>query len=477
MKLKMVVCLVLAAALMLTACGASPVTANSAAPSPSPAATPEGFSDVPADADYAEAVEWCRTNGIMNGVGEGRFDPEGTLSRAMLVTALYRGAGEPEVDGAPTFADTQTDAWYSDAVAWSCQQGIILGYGDGLFGTDDPISVEQLEVVIGRFVKNGVQWVGDPAKEHTATRAMAAVALYNALSTLDNAPSEGSKVLVAYFSATGTTEALAEYAAEILNADLFEIVPETPYTEADLAYYTDCRADREQNDPAARPAIADDCKVENMESYDAVVLGYPIWHGQAPRIISTFLESYDFEGKTILPFCTSGSSPMGSSATNLHPLASGAEWLDGERLASGTTREEMRQWLEKQNLTIGEESSMNKITLTFNGHTYTATLAENSSATAFAELLKDGPLTVSARDYGNFEKVGELGTTLPRNDRQITTSAGDIILYQGSQITVYYAENSWNFTLLGRLDDPTGLRDALGDGDVDITFTLGVGEN
>lgn len=113
-----------------------------------------------------------------------------------------------------------------------------------------------------------------------------------------------SKILVVYFSATGTTRPLAENTAKILNADLHEIIAKDPYTEADLAYNTNGRADQEQNDPSARPAISG--KVENMEKYDTIILGYPIWHGQAPRIISTFLESYDFSGKTIVPFCKIG---------------------------------------------------------------------------------------------------------------------------------------------------------------------------
>lgn len=153
------------------------------------------------------------------------------------------------------------------------------------------------------------------------------------------------KTLVAYFSATGTTEPLAEYAAEILDADIYEIVPEVPYTEADLAYYTNGRADQEQNDPSARPAIAGN--VENMEEYDTIILGYPIWHGQAPRIISTFLESYDFSGKTIIPFCTSHSSGIGSSADNLHGLCSDSvNWLEGRRFEAGTAKETMGNWLE-----------------------------------------------------------------------------------------------------------------------------------
>lgn len=153
------------------------------------------------------------------------------------------------------------------------------------------------------------------------------------------------KTLVVYFSATKTTESLAKYAAEILNADLYEIVPKDPYTEADLAYYTNGRADQEQNNPAARPTIFGG--VENMAEYDTIVLGYPIWHGQAPRIISTFLKSYNFSGKTILPFCTSHSSGIGSSADNLHGLCSDSvNWLDGKRFEAGTTKENVKAWLE-----------------------------------------------------------------------------------------------------------------------------------
>ena len=145
--------------------------------------------------------------------------------------------------------------------------------------------------------------------------------------------------------ATGTTEPLAEYAAEILEADIYEIMPEVPYTETDLAYYTNGRADQEQNDPSARPAIAG--KVENMEEYDTIILGYPIWHGQAPRIISTFLESYDFSEKTIIPFCTSHSSGIGSSADNLHELCpDSVNWMEGKRFEARTMKETMENWLE-----------------------------------------------------------------------------------------------------------------------------------
>ncbi len=302
--------LLLVLMLSLTACGPSTTAANAeptssaqGAEAASSAPQTGSFSDVPADADYAQAVEWCREEGLMNGVSADRFDPDGTLTRSMVVTVLYRAEGEPAVTAAPAFPDTQADAWYADAVAWAADTGLVEGYGNGLFGTDDPVSVEQLDVILGRYTGDGPEWTGDPAKAHPAVRAQVAVALYNA------------------------------YKAR-------------------------------------------------------------------------------------------------------------------------------------------EENTMKQITLSFNGHTYSATLADNSSAEAFAQLLKSGPLTVAAHDYGNFEKVGELGTSLPRNDQQITTSPGDIILYQGDQITVYYAQNSWSFTRLGRMDDPSGLREALGDGDVEITFQL-----
>ena len=121
-----------------------------------------------------------------------------------------------------------------------------------------------------------------------------------------------------------------------------------------------------------------------------------------------------------------------------------------------------------------------QITSDSGSHKFTATLVDNSSATSFYELLKKGPLTVDMHDYGSFEKVGPLGTTLPRNDKQITTTAGDIILYQGNQITIYYDTNSWNFTRLGKEVSTSSttsitqaeLKKILGKGDVTAVFEI-----
>ena len=110
--------------------------------------------------------------------------------------------------------------------------------------------------------------------------------------------------------------------------------------------------------------------------------------------------------------------------------------------------------------------------ITVGDHELLATFEDNSSAEEFQDLLAQGPVTIEMEDYGGFEKVGPLGSTLTRNDTQITTEPGDVILYQGSQITIYYGTNSWSFTRLARIDDPTDLKEKLGDGTVQVTFSL-----
>ena len=110
--------------------------------------------------------------------------------------------------------------------------------------------------------------------------------------------------------------------------------------------------------------------------------------------------------------------------------------------------------------------------ITVGDEVFLATFEDNSSAEAFRDLLAQGPITVEMQDYGGFEKVGPLGTELTRNDAQITTEPGDVILYQGDQITIYYDTNTWSFTRLARINDPAGLKEKLGDGTVCVTFSL-----
>ena len=160
---------------------------------------------------------------------------------------------------------------------------------------------------------------------------------------------QGPRVLIVFFSATNTTRGVAQKLADGLEADLYEILPEEPYTDADLDYHdNNSRTTIEMNDPATRPAISG--SVENMEQYNIVFLGYPIWWSEAPRILCTFVESYDLSGKTIVPFCTSGGSGIGSSATHLAQLTEGAVWLEGRRMNGSDSQETVMEWVSSLDL-------------------------------------------------------------------------------------------------------------------------------
>ena len=154
-----------------------------------------------------------------------------------------------------------------------------------------------------------------------------------------------SKTLVAYFSASGVTAALASRLAGAIGADLFEIKPEKPYTEADLDWMDkNSRSSVEMKDRNCRPEIAE--KPETGE-YDRIFVAFPVWWYREPSIIDTFMESADFTGKTVIPLCTSGSSGIGESASNLQSLAPGATVKEGKRFAASVSQDELRAWAEK----------------------------------------------------------------------------------------------------------------------------------
>ena len=153
------------------------------------------------------------------------------------------------------------------------------------------------------------------------------------------------KILVAYFSASGVTASAAKMLAKAMDADLYEIMPEVPYTRADLDWTNKkSRSSIEMNDLKSRPAIAG--KISNMEEYDVIFVGFPIWWYVAPTIINTFLESYDLTGKTIIPFATSGGSGMGKTNENLLPSCQGATLLQGKMLNGKLSEKELKKWLD-----------------------------------------------------------------------------------------------------------------------------------
>lgn len=155
-----------------------------------------------------------------------------------------------------------------------------------------------------------------------------------------------SKTLVAYFSASGVTAKLAKTQADAIGADLFEIRPEVPYTSADLNWNDPrSRSSVEMNDKSFRPAVSG--KVEEMDQYDRVFVGFPIWWYVAPTIINTFLEQYDLTGKTVIPFATSGMSGMGQTNRELKNSCKGAKLMEGKRFSNGARAAELRAWADK----------------------------------------------------------------------------------------------------------------------------------
>ncbi len=152
-------------------------------------------------------------------------------------------------------------------------------------------------------------------------------------------------VLVVYFSATGTTKGVAEKIAAITGADLYEIKAAQEYTPEDLDWNdSDSRTTHEQNDPSVRPEIGSD--PVSLDGYSTIYIGFPIWWGEEPRIMDTFVESYNFDGKTMIPFCTSSSSGIGMSGKNLESNAGSGNWLDGERFGGGVSEDDLKTWIE-----------------------------------------------------------------------------------------------------------------------------------
>ncbi len=153
------------------------------------------------------------------------------------------------------------------------------------------------------------------------------------------------KSIVVYFSASGNTRAAAEKIAELTGSDLMEIVPEEKYTEADLNWHDgESRTSVEKDDESIRPAIKPDTK--NLADYDTVFLGYPIWWGTAPKVLWNFVEKHDFTGKTVLPFCTSHSSPEGESGKTLERLSgSKGTWKDAKRFVEHPSDSDISSWV------------------------------------------------------------------------------------------------------------------------------------
>lgn len=374
-KTKKLLTLLLAVVMLLTA-----------APAAFAAVNDTGFSDVSADAWYADAVQYVRDHDVMNGTTATTFSPDETVTRGMLAAVIYGIAGRPAVTGTDAFTDTAADAYYSKAVVWASKNGIVSGYGNGLFGTNDPVSRQQMATIlwkyagspsvdegedfadksaIAAYAATAVKWARaegiingetgnrfDPDGNTTRAQAAAILHSYMTKGKSDDEPAgTGSNTLVVYFSATGSTEEAAKTIAEKLGADLFELVPQNPYTSGDLNWTVDgSRVNLEHDNPSKRTVELTADTVENWASYDTVFIGYPIWWGIAAWPVDGFIAANDFTGKTVIPFCTSTSSGLGQSGQLLAEAAGTGDWMEGHRFSSGAAESEVEEWIGGLNL-------------------------------------------------------------------------------------------------------------------------------
>lgn len=345
------------------------------------AAADTGYADVDAGVWYADAVRYAREHGLMNGTSTTNFSPNEATNLAMVVTILHRDAGTPAAGGdAPAGAS----GWYAGAVAWAVEQGFLADVNNTFEGA--PITREDMVTILWRYMGSpagsgadfadeaqisayaaqAVDWAQaneivngkpgnlfDPKGSTTRAELAAILQRFLTLKQQDSAaqpetPSaSGGNTLVVYFSASGSTEAVAGYIADALDADLFEIVPATPYTSADLNWTEpSSRVNAEHEDTSLRNIELEANTVENWDSYDTVLIGYPIWWGIAAWPTDSFVKANDFTGKTVIPFCTSASSGLGESGRLLAELAGTGDWLEGQRFPSGVSQSEVQAWVQ-----------------------------------------------------------------------------------------------------------------------------------
>ena len=253
--------------------------------------------------------------------------------------------------------------------------------------------------------------------------------------------------VVLYFSATGTTKKIAERIADKSNSDIIEIVPKEEYKSEDLNYNSDCRANREQQDSKARPEIKNTI---NLSKYDTIFLGYPIWWGTNPKIILTLLDTYDLTNKTIIPFCTSGSTGIEGSVNDLRNYNSKLNIKDGKRFSSSDSDEVIMEFINKYQVINNEVSTMKAI---INNKEYVINLESNETVNSLIKLL---PIEITMNELNGNEKYIYLDNTLPTNSYNPNRiNAGDVMLYGNNCLVIFYKsfDTSYSYTKIGHIDN------------------------
>ena len=295
------------------------------------------FSDVPNGAWYADAVDYVYEHGIMNGTSATTFSPNTPMTRAMLVTVLHRAAGSPSAATGTAFSDVPTGAYYTDAVAWASANGIVTGYGNGRFGSNDPVSRAQIAAILWRYAGSPSAEAGQDFADESSIPAYASAAVDWARANGVVNGTTGNR-----FDPNGN--ATRAQVATILR-NYLTMTPVTPYTSADLDWTVDgSRVNREHDNEALRDIALTQTTPANWDEYDTVFIGYPIWWGIAAWPVNNFVKDNDFSGKTVIPFATSSSSGMGQSGTLLEEMANGGTWQSGQRFSSGVSSSTVRDW-------------------------------------------------------------------------------------------------------------------------------------
>lgn len=300
--------------------------------------------------------------------------------------------------------------------------------------------------------------------------------------------SQIEKTLVVYYSYTGQCEEIVNTLTELHPADVLRIQPE----EKGLQYDADNYALGTQllnaikanpDDASSYPSI--DPASVHLDNYRNVIIVTPLWWSQMSAIMQSYLfrNRDEMAGKTValvVSSYSSGISGVVADAKRLLPdnvtWSGDALWINNDNRQKQETL--LTEWLATQKFSSTNNSEMPKLYVTIGGVTHSATMVNNSSTQALAAQLQQGDINYEAHDYGNFEKVGGLGHSFPENNEYIVTEPGDLILYQGSEFCIYYAQNSWDFTRIGKLDGMTQqqVKDFVKAGDGNITVTLSLAD-
>nr|WP_325185116.1 flavodoxin [uncultured Oscillibacter sp.] len=330
-----------------------------------------GFSDVAADAWYAGAVAYVREKGIMNGTSAAAFAPDAATTRGQMAAILYRAAGSPGVAGSAAFSDVPETAYYAQAVRWANANGIITGYGDGTFRANNPVTREQMTTILWRYAGSpsaGAASLSDSASvssyavsavnwaasndivaavsgsafqpQSPATRAQIAAALMN-YDRLSQPAAGGTKILIAYFTVpetsgvdavaqasrvvengqvVGNVEFIANTIREETGGDVFAIETVQTYPGEHQALLDFAAAEMRAN---ARPELS--ASISNLDDYDVIFLGYPIWNADLPMPVYSFLDTYDLSGKTVIPFTAHGGSGFAGTIGTVASQEPGAQ--------------------------------------------------------------------------------------------------------------------------------------------------------